>query len=227
MEMNINCLYEFNSLSKFAKFTEFVIEKNWKIEKQLLKNRAITYSKMQQFKTLKERFYERKISIFALKDEEVITWIDTICLLRKILFGLYKKGVNTENLMILMEYPVVFGNHMRTDYVLVYNRLIVVLEFGMFNQDEKRSEERYTKKLQESISYRQMLQNIVTSEIKVINYVMIYKPEYDRVLDDEMIDNIAYNDGEIERLITFLKHHIDYQDDCGAKQQLLKIAKYD
>ena len=225
--MDIKCLYRFNCLSEFARFTEFVLESNWKIEKQLLKNRVIKYCKMKQYIMLKNKFNEKNISIFSLKDEEVITWIDTMSLLRKILFGLYKKGINTESMIILMEYPLVFGNHMRTDYVLVYNRLIVVLEFGMFNQNEKRSEERYTKKLQESISYRQILQNMVSSEIKVVNYVMIYKPEYDRENKACLDNNILYNNNECKKIIMFLSHHIDHEDNCGAMQQLLEIAKND
>ena len=99
-----------------------------------------------------------------------------------------------------MEYPLVFGNHMRSDYLIVYDRLIVVLEFGMFNQDEKRSEERYTKKLQESINYRQLIGNMVSKEIQVVNYVMIYLPEYNRHLKNELVENTKHNHEELMSL---------------------------
>jgi len=116
---------------------------------------------------------------------------------------------------------------MRSDYLIVYERLIVVLEFGMFNQDEKRSEERYTKKLQESINYRQIIGNLVEKEVSVVNYVMIYKPEYDRILSKKLQENIDYNDSEIDLLTSFLLKNIKKQDNLsGLKQlELLEIEK--
>ncbi|MGE4320759.1 MAG: hypothetical protein AB7E61_04815 [Acholeplasmataceae bacterium] len=225
--MKIKCLYDFNSFSEFSKFTDFTEKINWKIEKQLLKNRVTKYSKLTYFIEFKHRFYDKKLSIFPLKDEEVITWFDTTVLLRRTLVNLYKKGVNTENLSIIMEYPVIFGNHMRSDYLLIIDRLIVVLEFGMFNQDERRSEERYTKKLQESISYRQIISNNVSNKIKVINYVLIYKPEFNDDLNISMIDNIKYNQLEVNKLVQFLELHISNENVESAKFQLENIANFD
>jgi len=224
--MEIKCLYEFDNFSSFSKFTEFTDVLDWKIEKQLLKNRVVKYQKITYFQMLKEKFYEKKLSIFPLKPEEVITWFDTTVLLRRILFGLYKKGINTENISIIMEYPVIFGNHMRSDYLLVYDRLIIVLEFGMFNQDERRSEERYTKKLQESISYRQIIANMMPKEIEVVNYVLIYKPEYNSETKKDMSENILYNQGEISKIILFLEHHLYEENQKNAKTQLKNIAKF-
>ncbi len=225
--MNIKCLYQFNSFSEFSKFTDFTDELKWNIEKQLLKNRVIKYRKLKQFNMLKEKFFEKEISIFSLKDEEVITWFDTVVLLRRTIFKLYKKGVNTENILIIMEYPVVFGNHMRSDYLLIFDRLIVVLEFGMFNQDERRSEERYTKKLQESISYRQIIANMMSAEIKVVNYVLIYRPEYNDETKTRLSENIEYNSGEIDKLVRFLQHHFSLEVNNTAIHQLEKIASFE
>ncbi len=225
--MKLKCLYEFNSCSEYSNFTDFTSELNWKIEKQLLKNRVLRYKKLKQFNMMKDKFYENEISIFPLKDEEVITWFDTAVLLRRTIFELYKKGFNTENIAIIMEYPVVFGNHMRSDYLLVYDRLIIVLEFGMFNQDERRSEERYTKKLQESISYRQIISNMMPNEIRVINYVLIYRPEYNNDLKQDMQENIKYNQGEINKLASFLKYHLNMEISYRAINKLHKMASFE
>jgi len=224
--MKIKCLYEFECFSKYSQFTDFIDEINWKIEKQLLKNRVLKYKNLQYYLILKNRFYEKEISIFPLKEEEIITWFDTTVLLRRILFDLYKKGMNTEKLTIIMEYPLIYGNHMRSDYLLIYDRLIVILEFGMFNQDERRSEERYTKKLQESISYRQIIDNVVSNSTKVVNYVLIYKPEYNDDTKKNMIENIEYNKNEINKLVVFLRQHILNEDQSDAKKQLELIANF-
>ena len=51
------------------------------------------------------------LSMWELKDEEVITWMDTSILIRRLLIELFKKGINAEQIQIVMEYPLVFGNH--------------------------------------------------------------------------------------------------------------------
>ena len=146
---------------------------------------------------------------------------------KAILLKLFQKGVNVSKINVIMEYPLIYGNHMRSDYLIVYDRLIVVLEFGMFNQDEKRSEERYTKKLQESINYRQIIGNAVDKEVNTINYVMIYKPEYDRIMCKSLDENIYYNLKEIDLLASFLYKYITKQDNLtGIRQlELLELEK--
>jgi len=225
--MNIKAMYIFEGINEFNTYSNFIEEFDWKIEKQLLKERVQIYKNEHFFITLERQFKKQELTIWELKQEEVITWIDTMMLLRRILLKLFQRGSNVSKMNIIMEYPLVYGNHMRSDYLIVYDRLIVVLEFGMFNQDEKRSEERYTKKLQESINYRQIIGNLVEKEVSVVNYVMIYKPEYDRILGKKLQENITYNDSEIDLLTFFLLKNIKKQDNLsGLKQlELLEIEK--
>ena len=222
--MEIKSLRFFNGFEEFNRFTFFLEEMKWNIEKQLLKDRVTYYRNNKHFIELSEDFYRKKLSIWELKSEEVITWFDTMTLLRRMFIILFKKRIKTDHLKLFLEYPLIFGNHMRADYLIVYERLIVVLEFGMFNQDEKRSEERYTKKLQESINYRQLLANIVEPQIIVVNYVMIYRPEYDRSRDTFFKDNIDYNNDELIRSFNFLHLHFNNQNELSAFEQLRKIA---
>jgi hypothetical protein len=223
--MKIESMIIFNNMRELTEFTNEIDNMKWKIEKEYLKERAVFYGKTHIFKLLKELFLTKKISIFPLKDEEVITWIDTLTLLRRVLVMLFKKGIETDKISIVMEYPLVFGNHMRADYLLIYNQLLMVLEFGMFNQDERRSEERYTKKLQESNSYRQLLANLISPKIDVVNYVMIYRPEYCRSLNKNMNENILYNNNELEKLCKYIFHLIKLQDNSRPQIQLEYLEK--
>ncbi|BCR35323.1 hypothetical protein [Mariniplasma anaerobium] len=218
--MSIKSMYIFNKMTELSIFTNELEKIDWKIEKEYLKDRAIFYAKLKIFTLMKQTFLDKKISIFALKDEEVITWIDTLTLLRRLLLILFKQGVDTDKISIIMEYPLIFGNHMRADYLLIYDQLIIVLEFGMFNQDERRSEERYTKKLQESNSYRQLLANLINSKIEVVNYVMIYRPEYSRNQKQYLKENILYNNEELHKLVKFISHLIKLQDVSRPMYQL-------
>lgn len=219
-------MYQFNNMMAFNGFTEFVEKSNWRIEKQLLKERVETYKQHFFYKQLKDQFEKGKLTIWPLKEEEIITWMDTLSIMRRCMMQLFKKGIYGDKLRIIMEYPLVYGNHMRTDYLIVYDRLIIVLEFGMFNQDEKRSEERYTKKLQDSITHRQVLHNMINRDVKIVNYVMIYRPEYDRIIQSRFIDNIQYNDQEILLLTNFIAEHIREQDSLSAMNQLETINNF-
>jgi len=223
--MSIKCLYHFQSLNQFNQFTEQIVCTKWRIEKQLLKERADYYSDMTLFNEMKDLFLEKDISIWPLKPEEIITWFDTMTIMRRISLEMFISGITIEGINIIIEYPLVFGNHMRTDYLVVYHRLIVVLEFGMFNQDERRSEERYSKKLQDSISHRQILANMIHPNIDVVNYVIIYKPEYDRTRGCNLLDNIEYNKRETNRLKIFLVSKINEQNTFSAINQLNILSK--
>jgi len=221
--MRIKSMYSFKGITSFNKFSDFLENEKWKIEKQLLKNRVERYKKKSWFIEFEKEFNAKKISIWELKKEEVITWFDTLSIMRRVLFDLFKKGINLDNINVFMEYPLVYGNHMRTDYLIVYERLIVVIEFGMFNQDEKRSEERYTKKLQESINYRQIIGNLVSGKLKVVNYAMIYRPEYNRDTAVFLNNNIENNNSEVLLLSKFLRYNILSQDSLSAIRQLERI----
>ncbi|MDO9630242.1 MAG: hypothetical protein Q7I99_10125 [Acholeplasmataceae bacterium] len=193
----------------------------------MLKDRVDLYQTLPIYRELRKQFNDNFITIWPLKEEEIITWFDTLLLMRRMLFELFKCGIQSEKMHILMEYPLIYGNHMRTDYLIVYDRLIIVLEFGMFNQDERRSEERYTKKLQESISHRQIIANMVDKNIEVVNYVMIYRPEYDRVHAVINQENIEYNNEEISLLSRFIHAKINIQENLLALHQLETINIYE
>jgi len=218
--MSIRCLYYFKDITEISSLINTLERMNWRIEKEYLKDRVNSYCKTELFKKLKTDFLFKKLTIWPLKDEEVITWMDTLTLISRVMMLLFKSGIQTSKISLIMEYPIVFGNHMRTDYVLIYDRLIIVLEFGMFNQDEKRSEERYTKKLQESNSYRQIIDNLLKPGVDVVNYVMIYRPEFSKSQNIKISTNIEYNHLELQKLVNFIKHLVKIQDASTPLYQL-------
>lgn len=222
----IKTMYEFRSINEFYRFSDRLLNDQWKIEKQLLKDRVERYCNHTLFKSMKSDFEHKKVSIFPLKNEEIITWFDTLLLLRRIFNSISNLGHDLTSMKLLMEYPLIYGNHMRVDYILIFDRLILVFELGMFNQDERRSEERYTKKLQESIAYRQIIRNSVDQSIHVVNYVMIYKPEYDRKTSGLIEENVKYNYMEIDTVSKFIITKIIEQNNLSAYKQMLSIEKY-
>lgn len=224
--MEILCLKRFDNISEFNNFTNNLVQIQWKIEKQLLKERALKYSNLIIFKELKNEYIKKKISIFQLKDEEVVTWLDTMLIMKKVFSNMYELGTLRPNLTLLMEYPFLFGNYMRTDYLLIYKDLIVSIELGMFNQDEKRKEERYTKKVQETIGHKHVLTQMLTKNVTINSYVIIYKPEFDRSNSSRIKENIEYNNIEIRKLSQFLDLQLKVQDKKMAIQQLIALESH-
>jgi hypothetical protein len=221
----IKTLEQLKGIQEFMQHTDFLVDENWKIEKQLLKERVYRCNNMKMFNQFKIAFKEKNISIWPLKDEEIISWFDTLLILRRVISNINNQIKDLNDFYIIVEYPLVNGNHMRTDYLIVYSRLIIVLEFGMFNQDEKRSEERYTKKLQESNSYRQILANNIDPSIEIVNYVLIYRPEHDWNFNEDIRDNIVYNNYETNRLCNYITQKLAKQKNSLAINQLEEIEK--
>jgi hypothetical protein len=218
------CLKEFHTVSQFLQFSKRLEDLNWTIDKQLLKDRVTFYENVSLFIELKKEYIDKKISIFTLKDEEVITWLDTMLLLRRVMLVLFQRGMMHEEIKIIMEYPFVLGNQMRSDYLIVFKQSVVILEFGMFNQDEKRKEERYTKKVQENIGHRHLLANL--TNIDIYTYVLMYRPEFDFVSHQILKEHYHHNQGVVDNLATFLEIVIKKQVNKDAYYQLKHLEMY-
>jgi hypothetical protein len=205
-------------------FSKRLEDSKWKIEKQLLKDRQQMHQNHEVFIELKKKYLENKLSIFMLKDEEVVTWLDTSYLLRRSMQYLFERGTLQDEMKIIMEYPFVLGNQMRSDYLILFKQSIIIVEFGMFNQDEKRKEERYTKKVQENIGHRHLLANLTTAEI--YTYVVMYRPEFDLDANQVLTEHLKHNNEMISKLATFLEIVIKKQLNKDAYFQLAQLEKF-
>jgi hypothetical protein len=67
---------------------------------------------------------------------------------------------------------------------------------------------------------------MVDKSIDVTNYVMIYRPEFDRVHSNYNQENIDYNNSEIALLARFIQSKIKNQETLLALYQLEKINIY-
>lgn len=217
-------MYFLENKKSFDELFESLELNNWNIENQLFKDRASFYAKKDFFTKMRNKFLSENLTIWDLKSEEIVSWIDTFVILNRVLT---KEFINENNieLAVIKEYPLVYGNHMRVDYLIVFERAIIVLEMGMFNQDEKRGEERYTKKLLESIAYKQLIENMVNGSIEVFNHVIIYRPEYDRFKNVWLRNNIIYNNGEVKTTQNYISKIVKSQINNRAINQLDLLEK--
>ena len=74
-------------------------------------------------------------------------------------------------------------------------------------------------------NYRQILDNMLEKGIVVVNYVLIYKPEFNRETKTFLNENIQYNQEELARFCKFLSIHINNQNTLSAIEQLKMISE--
>ena len=203
----------------FSQMEDIKIQ-NWIIGKEKMKDRAVMFENEYFFRMLREKFINKQISMWPINNEEIISWLDTMSLIMRIFLKLQEKTQLPNDFTIYSEYVIPFSNHLRADYIISFDNYIIVFEFGMFNQDEKRRGERYSKKAVESITYCQMLRNIVSKAVNVVNYVMIYLPEYDLSINKEISENISYNETEIEKVCQFILTVLENNKQNKSKFQL-------
>jgi len=91
-------------------------------------------------------------------------------------------------------------------------------------KDEKRKEERYTKKVQENIGHRHLLANLTQADI--YTYVVMYRPEFDIVTNQVLKEHALHNQEVIAKLSTFLEIVINKQLSKDAYFQLLTLEQY-
>lgn len=223
--MKIKCMYFLEDQRSFNELFNSLGLNSWNIENQLFKDRAAFYAKKDFFGKMRDKFLSENLTIWDLKSEEIISWIDTFVILNRVISKDFMKENNID-IIVIKEYPLVYGNHMRVDYLLVFERAIIVLEMGMFNQDERRGEERYTKKLLESIAYNQLIKNMVNGSVEVFNHVIIYRPEYDRIKNIWLRDNIIYNNEEVKTAQNYICKIFEDQINFRAINQLLSLEKH-
>lgn len=182
----INVFDNENTISSLAKKINFPI-KYWSIMNCDLDER-VNLAKDEDF-FIKMKKYAKKQEI-ECTENEIITWFDNMYLIDKIV-----KLLNQElNIKIIQELQIPFSNK-RADYVLVSENKILIIEFS-YNKFNK--EYRYEQKLHQAIGYKELLQNVLSSNITIGTYTFINKP------DDE---DKYINEEEIQNLVNFINYY--------------------
>lgn len=198
--LNMKCLYELNS-KKLDKFWVEELRLNkWYIRNDTITARTQAASYLNRFNILKER--AEKLG-YSFNETEIISWLDTLTTMCGV-FNRLNDDYLKNNILILQEYCIPYSNK-RADYLLIYDNKILIIEFS-FNK--LGYEFNYETKLQQAISYKELLGNILPKEIDIGTYTFLLEPEEDKNGKTIYVDNekeILPNDLKMQALANYIE----------------------
>lgn len=164
-------LYRFNceEFNKFIK--EDLYLENWFVYDMNAEDRAKMVDYTVKYQHLKKRSEEQEINA---KSTEIISWLDTLNIMYYVLD--YVDPQIRNELQIFQEMEIPF-THKRADYVLVYRRKILIIEFSF---QKLNGRYKFEDKLNQAVGYKELLSNVVPPHIEIGTYTFLIEPETDK-----------------------------------------------
>ena len=189
----IKALNIFNSIEDFDSYVKDLYNvKNWTIRAETYKERATILKKYDYFNAIKEEFESKKLVNRKINDDQVVSFFDTLYLMRRVLEEITDVKLKNE-MKIIMEYVIPTPEKDRVDYMLVYRDSILLVEFSKASSINTLNSES-DKKHQKLETYIQKVKmSINTDRIKVNGIVFMY-------LDETTDSNLSHNDDSIVHL---------------------------
>ncbi len=208
---NIQSLYTFDSYFTFKNFCFdlYRIDK-WQIYDTDEKERIDILESRPYFQKLKTDFNSKNLSPYNITNKEVLSYLDTLSVLYKILENIQNQDFK-KNVKIIMEYvPKLDSGKDRCDYVLAYRNILMLFEFGKCN-DRLKIKDRMIEKEKELSYYESQIKKIIGNEIIIKKHAIIYQPEKDDKTIEENFNTINNASTLIKKWIKESnKNAIDY-----------------
>jgi len=183
---------------------------NWEIRKGTMEQR---YARI---KGKYEEFFNKQFKeIDNIKNKDLVGFLDSLSLMNS-LNNLLK---DLDEIDVFMEFLIPYSHEKRIDYLLCFKCTILILEFGYFDfqHNSKKYMEFYHQKLIQVMQYEKLLQNLISSKVKTIPYVILYSPEI-----NEAREPIANkNSNRIIELASLIKGL--YLKDTTATEELKRL----
>lgn len=120
---------------------------------------------------------------------EILSWIDSLNLIYRIFSNAKINSEIKRDARIIQEYSIPYTRNNRTDFLIIKDNKILILEFTFKNS-------KYLDKAQQCFTYKQILNQFLPNNIEVISYVFSYGSETKE--DHEIIEK------QIETCVKFL-----------------------
>lgn len=204
--MKKDSLLYFSCPQDFEKFyCGLDVYAGWKIRKGIMNDRgkcirdkSYTIILRNEFK--KKAFFRKLVSL-----AEVVTWLDNMLIISRVLRELKDKVSHSEfsKIEISMEYVIRMSKRMRIDFVFKYKNNLLILEMRTVSSYDKiRSE--WTRKFRELLIYKELISNYCKSN--VIVYALISMYEYDR--KELVLKNRDYNTNQVNHLSRYIIEYL-------------------
>lgn len=199
-----------SSMIKFMRITELYsfideldIYNGWRISKGILNDRGNAIRDKSYYTFLKNLFNDKKLFRRSVSIAEIISWLDSLVIMRRLALRLSKYLTNEEmgSITIDMEYKIEYSKMMRVDYVLYYKESIMLLEFRLVDSFNK-VKSTWEKKKVELMVYKELMENYIEGK-KIFTYAMINLFEYDNGRQVEK--NLTFNNNQIEYFSKYIR----------------------
>jgi hypothetical protein len=205
--MKNNSLLFFQHPDDFIEFFfELDIYGGWKIQNGILNVRGKQISNRHYVNKLRNMFDEKNFFRKAVSVAEIVSWLDTMSIMNRLLKSLRLTLTLNEykEINIYTEYMIEMSKKMRVDYILEYKNTILLLEFRTVNNFEK-LRNTWENKFRELLVYKELMGYYLPDK-KIVIYAFISIYEYNN--NKKIIKHINYNNNQIEYLIEYIKRYL-------------------
>ena len=197
-------LFYFRKPTDFLKFIEKLnIYNDWKIGKGTMNQRGESIRNKGYTNYLRNKFNSKRMFRKSVSVSEIVSWLDSFVIMKRVLDKLsYSIEKNEFNeIKLYCEYMIKMSKKMRVDFVIRYKNIILLVEFRMVNNYTK-IKTTWNKKKVELLIYKELIENYIESDIKVLTFAFISLYEYDnKVLDKAHYD---FNNNQVDFLVKYL-----------------------
>lgn len=201
--MKKDSLLFFENPYKFQNFIDSLeIYNGWKIQKGILNERGKRIEDKLYTKRLRKLFRDKNLFRKEVSLAEVVSWLDNLVIIYKLLDNLKKKipEETFNNISIYAEYKILLSKKMRVDYMFVYLDMKLLIEMRTVNRFDK-IKPAWDKKMHELMVYKELMGNyMVGSNIRLYAFVALFEFEGGNPIEK----HIAYNNNQIEYLSKYI-----------------------
>jgi len=213
--MESDSLFYFHKPKDFSKFLNSLdIYNDWKIGRGTMNSRGESIRNKGYTNFLRDKFNNKSMFRRSVSISEIVSWLDSFVIMKRFFEELRKEIEEDEynNIEIYCEYMLKMSKKMRVDFIIKYNNTILLIEFRMVNNFTK-IKSTWNKKKLELLVYKELMQNYITEDTRILTFAFISLYEYDgRVLDDI---HLNYNNNQVDFLVKYFiefiikKHRIN------------------
>jgi hypothetical protein len=206
--MKNESLLFFKTPESFFKFLNSLdIYNDWKITKGTMNSRGESIRNKGYTKFLRERFNNKKMFRRSVSISEIVSWLDSFVIMRRFFKKLYSSITVEEfnNIELYCEYMIKMSKKMRIDFILKYKNTILLIEFRMVN-DFTKIKSTWNKKKVELLVYKELLENYIPTETRILTFAFISLFEYDgRNIEDIQLN---YNNNQVDFLAEYFTEFV-------------------
>lgn len=191
----MKALMHTKTISEFQEFYKDLFKNEWRIIDLDDKERFELVREKQYFIDLQEK-YKNNVKNY-LQGKQVISWLDSLTIMNRIMSELSKVGLN--NINVISEFMIPYSKDKRPDYLICFKNTILIIEMS-YLKNKHYAQNNYNEKLTQLLHYESLLKNLVDSKIKTVTYVIDYLPEYESDIKTIIEKNQSKNEEHINKV---------------------------